>query len=109
MHIRTLGAAALTAALVLIPTAAYAGGSDSPTPYTVTAEGVTLPAGATFEANGHLNYRVTALDGTGTRTFNVHQSVPHNGVWPQAAYVGKSYYAWADHPRSRPRSPTGTA
>ena len=107
MHPRTLGAAALTAALVLLPTAAHAGGSDSPTPYTVTAEGVTLPAGTTFEANGHLNYRVTALDGSGQRTFNVHQSVPHNGVWPRAAYVGKDYYPWADHPTFAAAFPDG--
>ena len=67
MHARTLAAAAITAALVLLPTAAHAG-SDSPTPYTVTAAGLTLPTGTTFEEQGHINYRVTALDGTGERT-----------------------------------------
>ena len=58
--------AGVTAAAVLLPAAAAsAGGSDSPTPYQVTARVLVLPAGATFEANGHINYTVTRLDGTG--------------------------------------------
>ena len=106
MHARTLAAAAITAALVLLPTAAHAG-SDSPTPYVVTAAGLTLPTGTTFEEQGHINYRVTALDGTGERSFNVHQAVPHNNVWPAAAYVGQSYYAWTDHPSFAAAFPDG--
>ena len=98
MHLRTLSAAALAAAILLVPTAANAAGSDDAIPYTVTSSGLTLPVGTTFEADGHINYRVTQLDGSGAQTFNVHQAVPHNGVWPQAAYVGASYYAWTDYP-----------
>ena len=105
MHFRSLGAAALSAAVVLIPTAAIAGGSDSPTPYTVTAAGLQLPAGTTFEANGHINYTVTRLDGSGARQFNVHESMPHNGQWPQGAYIGKDYYPWTDHPDFRAAFP----
>ncbi|KQT01326.1 hypothetical protein [Cellulomonas sp. Leaf395] len=106
MHARTLAAAVITAALVLLPTAAHAG-SDSPTPYTVAADGLTLPSGTTFEADGHINYRVTAPDGTGAQTFNVHQAVPHNGIWPEAAYVGKSYYPWTAHPQFAAAFPEG--
>ena len=109
MRIRALGAALLTAALVLLPTAAHAGGSDSATPYTVTAEGLTLLYGKTFEANGHINYKVTKLDGTGEKTFNVQQSVPDNGIWPQARYVGQSYSRGRLTRTSPLRSPTGTA
>lgn len=107
MHARALSAAAIAAALVLLPTAAHAAGSDSPTPYTVTAAGLTLPAGTTFEANGHINYRVTAPDGTGERSFNVHQSIPHNNVWPRAAYVGQGFYPWTDHPDFSAAFPDG--
>ena len=50
-------AAIATAALVAVPTAAFAGGSDSPTPYVVDATGITLPAGSTFQDNGHINIK----------------------------------------------------
>src|SRR4051812_38243772 len=74
--------AGVTAAAVLLPAAAAsAGGSDSPTPYSVTASALVLPTGTTFEANGHINYTVTKLDGTGATSFNVHESVPSNGLW----------------------------
>ncbi len=107
MRFRLLGATALAAALILVPSAAHAAGSDSPTPYTVTAQTLTLPAGTTFEANGHINYRVTQLDGTGEKSFNVHESVPHNGQWPQARYVGTSVYTWTDHPSFAASFPDG--
>jgi hypothetical protein len=44
---------------VILGSSAYAawGGSDSPTPYTVDAAGVTLPAGQAFPDNGHVNIR----------------------------------------------------
>ncbi|WP_456845331.1 hypothetical protein [Cellulomonas sp. P5_C6] len=107
MRFRALGAALLTAALVLLPTAAHAAGSDDPTPYTVTATGLQLPAGTTFEENGHINYKVTQLDGGGEKSFNVHQAVPHNNQWPQARYVGQSYYPWTDHPQFAASFPGG--
>jgi len=95
---RLLSVAALSAALVVVPTAAVAGGSDSPTPYTVTAAGLTLPVGAVFDEYGDINYTVTALDGSARHTFGVHNEVPHNGKWPAGRYVGRSTYAWTDHP-----------
>jgi hypothetical protein len=98
MRSRLLSAAALSAALVLVPTAAVAGGSDSPVPYTVTAAGLTLPAGSVFDEYGDINYTVTALDGSARHTFGVHNEVPHNGKWPAGQYVGASSYAWTDHP-----------
>lgn len=60
-----------TAILAATPAIAFAG-SDSPTPYTVTADGVTLPTGRVFHEHDHVNYRATALDGTGGRDFNLH-------------------------------------
>lgn len=45
-------------ALLLVGPAAMAG-SDSPTPYTVDQTGITLPAGRTFQDNGHVNIRWT--------------------------------------------------
>ena len=52
---------------------------------------------------------VTALDGTGQRTFNVHQSVPHNGVWPRRRTSARTTTPGPTTRRSRLRSPTGTA
>ena len=82
-----------TAILVATPTIAFAG-SDSPTPYTVTASGVTLPTGTVFRDHGHVNYRATALDGTGERTFNVHLE-SRNGR-TTAAYIGSGFLDFAD-------------
>lgn len=46
---RTTLIAVSVAGLCLIAGPAYAGGSDSPTPYSVTNEGITLPDGVTFQ------------------------------------------------------------
>ncbi|MFE4464480.1 hypothetical protein ACFRCR_05090 [Oerskovia sp. NPDC056781] len=90
---RAAPVALLTAAiLVATPTIASAG-SDSPTPYTVTASGVTLPAGQAFREHGHVNYRATALDGTGEQSFNVHLETANGRS--TAAYVGASFLDFA--------------
>ncbi len=44
---------------IAAPTAANAGGSDSPTPYSVTESGITLPAGDVFRDNGHVNIKTS--------------------------------------------------
>lgn len=90
---RAAPVALLTAAiLVATPTIASAG-SDSPTPYTVTASGVSLPAGQVFREHGHVNYRATALDGTGEQSFNVHLETANGRS--TAAYVGASFLDFA--------------
>ena len=84
----------LTAALVVAgPTAVAVAGSDAPTPYTVTAEAVTLPAGHVFAAHNHVNYRVTALGGGKATAFGLHFD-PNNGH-PGGAYIGASTFDFA--------------
>jgi hypothetical protein len=79
-----------TAILAATPAIAFAGGSDAPTPYTVTAAGVTLPTGTTYVDGGHVNYRATALDGTGSRSFGTHFESLNNQ--PSGKYIGTSFY-----------------
>lgn len=61
---------------------AHAATSIDPTPYTVTAEGVTLPDGVVFPADGHVNWRTTIKSG------GIHFD-PFNGQ-PGGAYIGQS-------------------
>jgi hypothetical protein len=75
---------------------AVAGGSDGPTPYTVTADGVTLPGGTTFPASGHVNYKATKLDGTGERSFGVH--FDPNNKQPGGRFIGESFFGFTDYP-----------
>jgi hypothetical protein len=63
-------------------TAAFAG-SDSQTPYTVTAEGVTLPAGTTFSDGGHVNWR------TNRGSYGIHFESLNNQ--PSGVYIGQSF------------------
>lgn len=80
---------ALTVAglLAISPATAFAGGSDSPTPYEVTVEGVTLPDGETFPAHGHVNVRI---DGVG---YGIHFD-PNNGH-PGGQWIGASFIPWS--------------
>ncbi|WP_282828773.1 hypothetical protein [Gulosibacter sediminis] len=57
-----LGVLLLSAGGLLIATPALAAGSDSPTPYTVTETGIQLPAGVTFQDNGHVNVKTNQGD-----------------------------------------------
>ena len=61
-------------------------GSDSPTPYTVTAQGITFPA--PLEAHGHVNVRLTNGSSRG-----LHLD-PNNGH-PGAAWIGASFLPWS--------------
>lgn len=67
-------------------TAAFAG-SDSPTPYTVTSEGVMLPEGMTFVDGGHVNVRTNQ----GNR--GIHFESLNN--MPSGAWIGKSFLPWS--------------
>ena len=87
--IKRIGALAAAVALsigglTISASAAQAAGSDSPTPYTVTATGVQLPEGDTFRANGHINWRTTL--GSGGMHFD-----PNNGH-PGGAFIGQSFF-----------------
>ncbi|SDH48435.1 hypothetical protein [Agrococcus jejuensis] len=104
--VATAGALLLPITALVVAAPAMAGGSDAPTPYTVSASGVTLPDGQTFRANGHVNaqvipvsqytpgetYRARGADWTPmqiTRHFD-----PNNGQ-PGGAYIGQSYYPFS--------------
>lgn len=90
-------AALATMALALAPTAfvatsanATGGGSDDPTPYTVTAEGITLPAGVTFPDGGHVNIQSTQGD-RGIHFESLNWPADH----PKKYYIGKSFIPWS--------------
>lgn len=83
MRTQLIGAA--TVALFLCPVPALAGGSDSPTPYTVGVEGISFPA--PLEAHGHVNIR------TEQGSFGVHFD-PNNGH-PGGAWIGESFMPWS--------------
>lgn len=82
-----IAAPILALALIAVPTAAHAGGSDSPTPYTVDSSGITLPGSDTFPAHGHVNL-TTSQGGKG-----IHFD-PNNGH-PGAQWIGASYIPWS--------------
>ena len=71
--------------IFVTPSIAHAGGSDSPTPYTVTSTGVQLPVGDSFLANGHINWSTTK-----SSTNGIHFD-PNNGH-PGGAYIGKTFF-----------------
>lgn len=63
------------------------GGSDGVTPYSVTAEGITLPAGCFFEDNGHVNIK------TSVGPKNIHFESRNNQ--PSGQWIGKSFLPWS--------------
>ncbi|HLS72886.1 MAG TPA: hypothetical protein VK046_03890 [Actinomycetaceae bacterium] len=88
---KTLTALVAALFLILTPAAALAG-SDAPTPYQVTTEGVHLPAGDTFPAGGHVNVRY--FDGDGIqRTAGIHFDANNNQ--PGGAWIGESFIPWS--------------
>lgn len=98
MRRRALAAATLTAlALLTSATSATAGGSDDPTPYTVTSSELELPAGDTFGEHDHVNVAYTTAFGTGSA--NLHTGIPGS---PGADVIGQGEVSW-----SRIGVPTG--
>lgn len=91
MKLRTvlaLGAVALGALCLMgAPSLAYAGGSDSATPYTVDATGITLPAGVTFKDNGHVNVKTNLGDK------GIHFESLNNQ--PSGQWIGKNFLPWS--------------
>lgn len=88
--------------LVFSPSAYATGGSDSATPYSVTAEGISLPAGQVFRDNGHVNIRYMA-EGVGIQT-GLHfeakciERTDAECAGPRhaaAQFIGKSFIPWS--------------
>ena len=73
--------------ITAFPTATFATGSDSPTPYTVDATGVTLPAGATFQDNGHVNVKTNQGDK------GIHFESLNNQ--PSGQWIGQGFLPWS--------------
>lgn len=68
------------------------GGSDAPTPYQVTTEGVQLPPGDTFQAHGHVNVRYFDPDGI-EQTAGIH--FDPNNDHPGGQWIGESFIPWS--------------
>jgi hypothetical protein len=89
-----LAAALVVGAVIGAPSAAAAppGGSDGPVPYTVTAEGLTLPNGAAFADGGHVNVRYTAAGAE--RSAGIHFETRNDQ--PSGRYVGEPFLPWGE-------------
>lgn len=94
---KLFGLGALVLALALPASPALAAGSDGPTPYTVTEEGIYLPAGQVFQDNGHVNIK------TSLGPANVHfeaKCITRTDAecagdrHAQAQFIGKSSIPW---------------
>lgn len=75
----------MVSGFVIISGPSFAGGSDSPTPYTVTVEGIEFPY--PLEAHGHVNVR------TDQGSFGIHFD-PNNGH-PGGQWIGESFLPWS--------------
>lgn len=96
---KTLLTAIATAGLLLMGAApALAGGSDSPTPYTVDATGITLPDGETFRDNGHVNIKTTSgpanlhFEGKCVNRTDAECAGERHDA---AQFIGKSFIPWS--------------
>ena len=85
MKIKLMAALAAVAlalgGVVALAAPAGATGSDAPTPYTVGADGIHLPAGSTFSDNGHVNIKTTTGD------YGIHFESLNNQ--PSGKWIGK--------------------
>lgn len=89
---KALGGAAIVTLLLFLcglaaAAPARAGGSDSPAPYTVNEQGITLPQGQIFQAHGHVNIK------TDQGPKNIHFD-PNNNQ-PGGVWIGKSSIPWS--------------
>ena len=98
--LRRMFVVALISCLAIVPlgTTAYADGSDSPTPYEVTKDGIQLPAGDTFSDNGHVNIKATGstwkdlhFEGKCITRTDAECSGDRHAA---AQYIGKSSIPW---------------
>ena len=84
-------AVASLALAAFVASPALAAGSDGPTPYTVAADGLSLPSPDTFPDGGHVNIRYTDATGA-TKSASVHFE-SQNGQ-ASGAFIGKRYLPW---------------
>lgn len=98
MFIKGAVTALVTAALSLTASPAFAGGSDSPTPYTVDSAGVTLPSGRTFGVADVQDANFRLVSGT---TKNLHYpgaTAPADGspslVWSDLGFAPGDCIEW---------------
>ena len=78
---------------VMFALPANAAGSDSPVPYTVDGNGITLPNGDTFKAHGHVNIKYTSGNSNNVESAGIHFDPNNNhpgGVW-----IGKTNIPWS--------------
>lgn len=101
---KTLAATAAALFLTLAPAAAHADGSDSPTPYAVTTEGVQLPDGDAFRDSGHVNTRFYGPEGGVLQSAGVHFEAKcidrtdaecAGARHEHAQYIGRSFIPWS--------------
>lgn len=85
----------LALGLVAVPSIANAAGSDNPTPYTLSVEGITLPSGDTFQDNGHVNIRYTQGVNGAEQGAGIHfESLNWPDDHPKKFYIGKDFIPW---------------
>jgi hypothetical protein len=82
---------------VFIALVAFAGpssatGSDSPTPYTVNANGVTLPGSDKFQDGGHVNIKYK-VNGGSEKSAGIHFESLNNQ--PSGKWIGKNNLPWS--------------
>lgn len=75
----------MVSGFITISGPSFAGGSDSPTPYSVTVDGIEFPY--PLEAHGHVNVR------TDTASYGIHFD-PNNGH-PGGQWIGESFLPWS--------------
>ena len=74
--------------LVASSSGAWAGASDGPVPYAVTAEGLTLAPGDTFANHDHVNVQYTHHGRTGSANLHI------EGTRSTGGLIGKSAVRW---------------
>ena len=94
--------ALLVAVLVtigLVQVAQANGGSNGPTPYTVDANGITLPSGDVFPDNGHVNVRTAVGKTAGVhfegKCINRTDAECAGSRHDQAQFIGKGFIPWS--------------
>lgn len=80
--------------------AANATGSDSATPYTVSAEGISLSGGSTFSDDGHINVRLAEGAGTANVHFEAKCATRTDAECAgerhdHAQFIGQSFIPWS--------------
>ena len=90
---------AVLATIGLVQVAQANGGSNGPTPYTVDANGITLPGGDVFPDNGHVNVRTAVGKTAGVhfegKCVNRTDAECAGSRHDQAQFIGKGFIPWS--------------